>query len=137
MDTKKPASTARKNLGDFAPKLVELTEEVLFGDVWERPQRHVGHDPRQGDLKLPLEQVAEGYRAMHERRAIKALLRPAEVIVAERRIGDRLDDRRSGQGAIGPTSASPSSPQRAIWEDTSSAPTSGLSRGRPSMSSVT
>jgi 4-carboxymuconolactone decarboxylase len=23
--------------GDFAPKLVELTEDVLFGDVWERP----------------------------------------------------------------------------------------------------
>lgn len=30
------------------------------------------------DLTLPLEQVAEGYRAMDERRAIKALLRPAE-----------------------------------------------------------
>jgi threonine dehydrogenase-like Zn-dependent dehydrogenase len=28
------------------------------------------------DLTLPLEQVAEGYRAMGERRAIKALLRP-------------------------------------------------------------
>jgi len=24
-------------LGDFAPKLVELTEDVLFGDIWERP----------------------------------------------------------------------------------------------------
>ena len=28
------------------------------------------------DLTLPLEQAAEGYRAMDERRAIKALLRP-------------------------------------------------------------
>ena len=28
------------------------------------------------DLVLPLEQVAEGYRAMYERRAIKTLLRP-------------------------------------------------------------
>jgi hypothetical protein len=28
------------------------------------------------DLPLPLDQVAEGYRAMDERRAIKALLRP-------------------------------------------------------------
>ena len=28
------------------------------------------------DLVLPLDQVAEGYRAMDERRAIKALLRP-------------------------------------------------------------
>ncbi len=30
-------SPAREMLGDFAPKLVELTDEVLFGDVWERP----------------------------------------------------------------------------------------------------
>ena len=28
------------------------------------------------DLTLPLEDVAEGYRAMDERRAIKTLLRP-------------------------------------------------------------
>lgn len=28
------------------------------------------------DLTLPLEQVAEGYRPMDERRAIKALLKP-------------------------------------------------------------
>jgi len=28
------------------------------------------------DLSLPLEQVAEGYRAIDERRAFKALLRP-------------------------------------------------------------
>lgn len=24
--------------GGFAPKLVELTDRVLFGDVWERPE---------------------------------------------------------------------------------------------------
>jgi 4-carboxymuconolactone decarboxylase len=31
--------TAPKNpLAGFAPKLVEITEKVLFGDVWERPQ---------------------------------------------------------------------------------------------------
>ncbi|NUP41003.1 MAG: IMP dehydrogenase, partial [Streptomyces sp.] len=28
------------------------------------------------DLTLPLDEVAEGYKAMDERRAIKALLRP-------------------------------------------------------------
>jgi len=28
---------ARGLIGDLAPKLVELTEQVLFGDVWERP----------------------------------------------------------------------------------------------------
>jgi len=25
-------------IGDFAPKLVELTDEVLFGDVWAREE---------------------------------------------------------------------------------------------------
>lgn len=25
-------------IGDFAPKLVELTDDVLFGDVWARPE---------------------------------------------------------------------------------------------------
>ncbi|ALE05984.1 4-carboxymuconolactone decarboxylase [Arthrobacter sp. ERGS1:01] len=27
---------ARQLIGDFAPKLVELTDGVLFGDIWER-----------------------------------------------------------------------------------------------------
>jgi 4-carboxymuconolactone decarboxylase len=30
-------SAAQRIIGDFAPKLVELTDDVLFGDVWERP----------------------------------------------------------------------------------------------------
>jgi 4-carboxymuconolactone decarboxylase len=30
-------SAAKQLIGDFAPKLVELTDDVLFGDVWERP----------------------------------------------------------------------------------------------------
>ena len=34
----KPPSAAQQAPGDFAPKLVELTDEVLFGDIWERPQ---------------------------------------------------------------------------------------------------
>ena len=29
---------AQQMIGPFAPKLVELTDEVLFGDVWARPQ---------------------------------------------------------------------------------------------------
>jgi 4-carboxymuconolactone decarboxylase len=29
-------TAAEKMIGDFAPKLVELTDKVLFGDVWER-----------------------------------------------------------------------------------------------------
>lgn len=31
-----PSPTARDLLGDTAPKLLELTEQVLFADVWER-----------------------------------------------------------------------------------------------------
>jgi 4-carboxymuconolactone decarboxylase len=27
----------QQRIGDVAPKLVELTDDVLFGDVWERP----------------------------------------------------------------------------------------------------
>ncbi len=38
MSTNKQPSAVRKSLGDLAPKLVDLTEDVLFGDVWERPQ---------------------------------------------------------------------------------------------------
>ena len=48
----------------FLPELIEL--------IWRREI-----DPgRVFDLTLPLEQTAEGYRAMDERRAIKTLLRP-------------------------------------------------------------
>jgi 4-carboxymuconolactone decarboxylase len=36
--TSPPVSSARQRIGDLAPKLVDLTEQVLFGDVWERPQ---------------------------------------------------------------------------------------------------
>ena len=38
MANEKPASGARTTIGDIAPKLAEITEDVLFGDVWERPQ---------------------------------------------------------------------------------------------------
>jgi len=48
----------------FLPQLIDL--------IWNRQV-----DPgRVFDLALPLEQAAEGYRAMDERRAIKTLLRP-------------------------------------------------------------
>ena len=48
----------------FLPELIQL--------IWDRTI-----DPgRVFDLTLPIEQAAEGYRAMDERRAIKTLLRP-------------------------------------------------------------
>jgi len=34
----KEPSAIKKNFGDLAPKLVQLTDDVLFGDVWERPE---------------------------------------------------------------------------------------------------
>lgn len=37
---------AQQLIGDFAPKLVELTDEVLFDDVWSRP----GLSPRDRSL---------------------------------------------------------------------------------------
>jgi threonine dehydrogenase-like Zn-dependent dehydrogenase len=47
--------------------LPQLLDDVLSGDI----------DPgRVFDLELPLDKVAEAYSAMHERRAIKVLLRP-------------------------------------------------------------
>jgi threonine dehydrogenase-like Zn-dependent dehydrogenase len=48
----------------YLPQLIDLiwSQKINPGKVF--------------DLTLPLEQVAEGYRAMDERRAIKALLRP-------------------------------------------------------------
>jgi 4-carboxymuconolactone decarboxylase len=32
------ARPSQGSIGDFAPKLAELTDNVLYGDVWERPQ---------------------------------------------------------------------------------------------------
>ncbi|HET9598456.1 MAG TPA: zinc-dependent alcohol dehydrogenase family protein [Anaeromyxobacteraceae bacterium] len=48
----------------YLPELIDL--------VWDRRI----HPGKVFNLALPLEQVADGYRAMDERRAIKALLRP-------------------------------------------------------------
>jgi 4-carboxymuconolactone decarboxylase len=33
-----PPTPIQRMMGGFAPKLIELTDNVLFGDVWERPQ---------------------------------------------------------------------------------------------------
>jgi 4-carboxymuconolactone decarboxylase len=34
----KEISPAQKLVGGFAPKLAEITDDVLFGDVWERAE---------------------------------------------------------------------------------------------------
>ncbi len=33
-----PSNSAQKLIGDFAPKLAQLTDQVLFDDVWERAE---------------------------------------------------------------------------------------------------
>ena len=38
MSESKELSTAQKLVGDFAPKLADLTDNVLFGEVWERTE---------------------------------------------------------------------------------------------------
>ena len=48
----------------YQPELIDLTLKGEF------------HPGKVFDLTLPLDQVAEGYRAMDERRAIKTLLQP-------------------------------------------------------------
>ncbi|HUK06687.1 MAG TPA: carboxymuconolactone decarboxylase family protein [Stellaceae bacterium] len=37
MTTQAPTSAARERVRGTVPKLVDLSEKVLFGDVWERP----------------------------------------------------------------------------------------------------
>src|SRR5947207_15605073 len=34
----KPSNAAQQLIGTFAPKLVELTDRVLFDDIWERKE---------------------------------------------------------------------------------------------------
>src|SRR4051812_45464201 len=38
MTTGPEPSAAQRLVGDIAPKLAELTDEVLFGDVWAHPE---------------------------------------------------------------------------------------------------
>ena len=38
MSEQKQLSRAQQLVGDFAPKLAELTDDVLFGDVWARAE---------------------------------------------------------------------------------------------------
>jgi 4-carboxymuconolactone decarboxylase len=36
--TERPQTPAQRLVGDITPKLAELTDDVLFGDVWARPE---------------------------------------------------------------------------------------------------
>ncbi|WP_406443366.1 carboxymuconolactone decarboxylase family protein [Streptomyces sp. NBC_00631] len=74
-------AVAPKALGEFAPKLVELTDKVLFGDVWERP----GLSPRDRSL-ITVTTLAALYRTeqlgFHLRKALENGLTQEELVEA-------------------------------------------------------
>jgi 4-carboxymuconolactone decarboxylase len=74
-------TAAQQMIGDFAPKLVELTDTVLFGDVWERP----GLSPRDRSL-ITVSALVALYRTdqitFHLRRALDNGLTADELVEA-------------------------------------------------------
>ena len=72
---------AQKIIGDFAPKLVSLTDDVVFGDVWERP----GLSKRDRSL-ITVATLVALYRteqmAFHMKRAIDNGLTVDELVEA-------------------------------------------------------
>ena len=52
----KEQSRAQALMGDFAPKLAALTDDVLFGDVWERAEL----SPRDRSLVTVAALIANG-----------------------------------------------------------------------------
>ena len=74
-------SAAQKMIGDVAPKLADLTDTVLFGDIWERP----GLSPRDRSLVTVTTLVAP-YRndqlSFHLRLALQNGLSAEELVEA-------------------------------------------------------
>ena len=72
---------AQQLMGDIAPKLVELTDDVLFGDVWKRP----GLSPRDRSL-ITVAALVSLYRTdqveSHIRRALDNGLTAEELAEA-------------------------------------------------------
>ena len=69
----------RKAYGDIAPALGELTDQVLFGEIWERP----GLSKRDRSL-ITVAALVAGYRTnelpFHLRRAIENGVTKSELI---------------------------------------------------------
>jgi len=59
MSEPKEQTRAQQLMGDLAPKLAELTDEVLFGDVWARPEL----SPRDRSLVTIAALIANGNTA--------------------------------------------------------------------------
>lgn len=74
-------TNARKSFGDIAPHLAEITDKVLFGDVWENPAL----SPRDRSLTTITCLVA-GYRhnelAFHVKKGLENGLKKTEIVEA-------------------------------------------------------
>ena len=70
---------ARKNFGDIAPRLAEITDEILFGDIWERP----GLSPRDRSL-VTITSLISLYRTnelpFHLKKALENGVTQGEII---------------------------------------------------------
>jgi 4-carboxymuconolactone decarboxylase len=72
-------TNARKSFGDIAPHLAEITDKVLFGDVWENPAL----SPRDRSL-VTITSLISLYRTnelpFHLRKAMENGVTQAEII---------------------------------------------------------
>jgi 4-carboxymuconolactone decarboxylase len=72
-------SAAQRMIGDLAPKLAQLTDDVLFGDVWERPEL----SPRDRSL-ITVATLTALYRtgelSFHVRRALENGVSREEIV---------------------------------------------------------
>lgn len=108
MPEPKEPTVAQKLVGDFAPKLAQLTDDMLFGDVWERAEL----SPRDRSLVTVAALIANGNTEQltgHLNRAKQNGLSETELAelfdhqALDRRVyrgsGSRLSDQRGQAGA--------------------------------------
>ena len=76
--TRDPAA-AQKMIGDFAPKLADLTDRVLFGEVWEAPE------------------LSKRDRSLATVAALVALNRPDHALSSEFRARQWSEEGRTGR----------------------------------------
>lgn len=78
---KEAPTNARKAFGDIAPHLAEITDRVLFGDVWEQPAL----SPRERSL-VTIAGLISLYRTnempFHFKKALENGLSRAEIVGA-------------------------------------------------------
>ena len=78
---KEEPTNARKSFGDLAPQLAEITDTVLFGQVWEQADL----SPRERSL-VTLASLVSLYRTnempFHFRKALENGLRREEIVAA-------------------------------------------------------